>query len=162
MTCMHDACGVNNTYARCMRCHWHQMHGCMRCRWHRMHGACGVIDTACTIKFSNNFKKWKSYAKRQYYAKKQLKCCACGVIDTECMSPDVSAPRSMGVFVWSCSNKDFVSNPICHLRVKNFIFISTKHNLEKVWSPPLVQLRFETQFAVNSCRQQFLNFNSLI
>jgi hypothetical protein len=33
-------------------------------------GACGVIDTECTIKFSNNFEKWKSYAKRRRYAKK--------------------------------------------------------------------------------------------
>jgi hypothetical protein len=26
-----------------------------------MHGACGIIDTACTKKFSNNFEKRKSY-----------------------------------------------------------------------------------------------------
>jgi hypothetical protein len=33
-------------------------------------GACDVIDTACTIKFLNNIKKGKSYAKRQCYAEK--------------------------------------------------------------------------------------------
>jgi hypothetical protein len=36
----------------------------------RMHGACGVIDTSFTKKFSNNFEKWKSYAKQRWYAKK--------------------------------------------------------------------------------------------
>jgi hypothetical protein len=57
-------------HARCMRCLWHRMHRCMRCHWHRMHSSCGVIDTACSIKFSNTFEKWKSYAKRRGYAKK--------------------------------------------------------------------------------------------
>jgi hypothetical protein len=65
----------------------------MRCHWHRLHSACGVNDTACTIKFSNNFEKWKSYAKRRCYAKKIKNACgviahrihgACGVIDTAC------------------------------------------------------------------------------
>jgi hypothetical protein len=37
---------------------------CMRCHWHRMHDACGVIGTVCTVKFSNNFERWKSYSKQ--------------------------------------------------------------------------------------------------
>jgi hypothetical protein len=32
--------------------------------------ACGVIDTACTQIFLNNFEKWKSNAKQRWYAKK--------------------------------------------------------------------------------------------
>jgi hypothetical protein len=46
------------------------LHGrCMRCHWSRMHDACGIIDTACTTNFSNNFE--------------------CGVIDTACTVHDV-------------------------------------------------------------------------
>jgi hypothetical protein len=76
---------------------------CMWWHWYRMHGACGVIDTACTNKFLNNFEQWKSYAKQRWYAKKlkmhalsirpHARCMrchwhrmhdACGVIDTAC------------------------------------------------------------------------------
>jgi hypothetical protein len=86
----HGACGVIDT-----ACMVHavslipdsQMHTvsltpharCMLCHLHRMHGACGVIDTACTIQF---LEKWKSYAKRRWYAKK-IKI-GYGVIDTAC------------------------------------------------------------------------------
>jgi hypothetical protein len=46
-----------------------------------MHGACGLNDTACTKKYSNNFEKLKSYAKQRRCAKKIIKN-ACGVNDT--------------------------------------------------------------------------------
>jgi hypothetical protein len=48
-----------------------------------MYGAWGVIDTVCTKNFSNNFEKWKSYAKQGWYAEKIKN--ACGVNETACM-----------------------------------------------------------------------------
>jgi hypothetical protein len=46
-----------------------------------MHGACGVIETACKINFSNNFEKWKAHANRFAIQKMET---ACGINDTTC------------------------------------------------------------------------------
>jgi hypothetical protein len=47
-----------------------------------------INSPLCTKKLSNNFKKWKSYAKQQCYAKKIKR--ACGVNDTACTVHAVS------------------------------------------------------------------------
>jgi hypothetical protein len=53
-----------------------------------MHRACGVIDTACTKKCSNNFEKLKSYAKQRWYANKIKN--ACGVNATAYLDKNIT------------------------------------------------------------------------
>jgi hypothetical protein len=64
----------------------------MRYHWHRMQGAFGVIDTACTKKFSNNFKKWKSCAVDERFERlwQQLK----GISIKNMYVPELSYPTT--------------------------------------------------------------------
>jgi hypothetical protein len=66
--------------------------------WDCMHDACGGIDTACKMKFSNNFENYKSYA-NGFTMQKNEKCMqcqwhcrrnACSVIDNGCSMHTVS------------------------------------------------------------------------
>jgi hypothetical protein len=98
---------------------------CMRCHLHRMHGACGIIDTACIIKFSNSLEKWQSYAKglRWCYATKKKYDTACtsgewlerpwhplkGISIKNIYVPELSYPTTKNIYinVKGVSNRKF-------------------------------------------------------